>query len=643
MDRHDDTQANATSGRPIEDYALLSDRHGAALVSTDGSIDWLCRPRFDSPAVFGRLLDPEAGHWSIRPAAPFRTERSYVGDSFALRTVFTTDTGTAHLTDALALGPTGTGDTGTGTEQALPPASDPDDDDAEDRLLLAAHAPIATLRVLECTAGEMELDFTFRPRPEYGLVTPILTAVPGGVLATGGPNRSVLSSPVTLDFGHAGATARLHLRAGDRLRFAAQTTGLADQPPATWTPEAIDAALTETIDGWQAWSGAHPPWEGPLPHLVRRSILVLEALRFQPTGAIVAAPTTSLPESVGAGRNWDYRYAWVRDASFTVQALAGAGCHGEAVEFFEFMTHAAAHYRPESALQIMFGIGGEHDLSEREIGHLSGWRASRPVRVGNAAWQQPQLDVYGELLDAAWHLRGRLGRLDETGRQFLARVADAAADQWEQPDQGIWESRGAPRHYTYSKLMCWVALDRAVKFSDLLDIEGDAAPRWAAERDRIREAIETRGWNPAAGAFCATLDSTADGHADLDAAVLSMPAVGFLPGDDPRLVSTVDAIADRLLDPRGLVRRYESGVDGLDGAEGSFVMCTFWLAQALALTGRPERAREAFALAAACANDLGLMSEEIDTATGAMLGNFPQAFSHIGLINAAVAIRDAER
>jgi alpha,alpha-trehalase len=662
MDHQEDTDASADTSRPIEDYALLSDRHGAALVSTDGSIDWLCRPRFDSPAVFGRLLDPAAGHWSIRPATTFHTERSYVGDSFALRTVFTTDIGTAHLTDALALGPTGTGDTGTGTDQSHPTTSTPSASDANagagERLLLAAHAPLATLRVLECTAGEMDLDFTFRPKPEYGLVTPILTAVPGGVLATGGPNRSVLSSPVALDFSHAGATARLHLRAGDRLRFAAQTIGLADQPPATWTPDAIDAALTETIEGWQAWSDAHPPWDGPLPHLVRRSILVLEALRYQPTGAIVAAPTTSLPESVGAGRNWDYRYAWVRDASFTVEALAAAGCYGEAVEFFEFMTHAAAHYRPESALQIMFGIGGEHDLSERELSHLSGWRASRPVRVGNAAWLQPQLDVYGELLDAAWHLRGHLRGLDETARQFLCRVADAAADQWEQPDHGIWESRSAPRHYTYSKLMCWVALDRAVKYADLLDVEGNAAPRWAAERDRVREAIETRGWNPALGAFGAALDSPTydsapDGSttddsaaprpADLDAAVLSMPAVGFLPGDDPRVVSTVDVIADRLLDPRGLLRRYESGVDGLDGAEGSFVMCTFWLAQALALTGRPERAREAFALAAACANDLGLMSEEIDTDSGAMLGNFPQAFSHIGLINAAVAIRDAER
>ncbi|GAA2310136.1 glycoside hydrolase family 15 protein [Glycomyces scopariae] len=603
------------NGRPIEDYALLSDRHTAALVSSDGSIDWLCRPRFDSPAVLGRLLDPDAGHWSIRPTAPFRSERAYVGDTFVLRTTFTTDAGTAVLTDALALGP----------------ATD------RGRIRLGAGAPIATLRVIECTAGEVEIDFAFRPRPEYGLVSPIFTPVPGGVLATGGPARFVLTSPVPLDSGEEGATTRTILHKGRSLHFAVQTADLAQDPPPAWSSEAVQAALDETILAWQDWHDAHPGWPGPYEALIDRSVLVLEALRYQPTGAIVAAPTTSLPEAVGAGRNWDYRYAWVRDASFTVQALAAAGCHGEAVEFFEFMTRAAAHYQPEKPLQIMFGIGGEHDLSERELGHLAGWRGSRPVRVGNAAWLQPQLDVYGELLDAAWHLRGHLQGLDEPARRFLAGIADAAADQWEQADQGIWESRGEPRHYVYSKLMCWVALDRAVKFAHRLGA-ADRAGDWAAARDRVREAIETRGWNPEAGAFCAAF-----GADDLDAAVLAMPASGFLPGDDPRLISTVDAIDRRLRDARGLVRRYETGSDGLDGVEGSFVMCTFWLAQALALTGRPDRAAEAFDLAATCANDLGLLSEEIDTATGAMLGNFPQAFSHIGLLNAAIAIRDARR
>jgi GH15 family glucan-1,4-alpha-glucosidase len=307
-------------------------------------------------------------------------------------------------------------------------------------------------------------------------------------------------------------------------------------------------------------------------------------------------------------------------------------------------------------------VGGEHDLSERELTHLAGWRGSKPVRVGNAAWLQHQLDVYGELLDAAWQVRPHLTRLDATARRFLAGVADAAADQWGRPDHGIWEARTAPRHYTYSKLMCWVALDRAVKHTEVVEVEQrDAmifgpdifggepltpedfnplklAPGWAATRDRIREAIEEYAWKPEVGAFGAAFDGE-----DLDAAVLLLPAVGFLPGDDPRIVSTVDVIGERLRDSRGLVRRYAYGNDGLDGEEGAFVMCTFWLAQALALTGRVERAREVFEEAAACANDLGLMSEEIDTNTGELLGNYPQAFSHIGLINAAKAIRDAEQ
>lgn len=637
------TTGNPETGRPIADYALLSDRRCAALVSSVGSIDWFCRPRFDSPAVYGRLLDPDAGHWSIHPAGPFHHERSYVGETFVLRTVFTTDTGTAHLIDALALGPSI--EAGTGV-----------------RLRLASRAPRATLRVLECTAGEVEFDFAFRPRPEFGLVRPIFTTLPGGILATGGPVRFVLTTPVRLDFSDDGATARITLRAGEKLRFVTQSVGIADELPRTWKPEAVDAALEETIQGWQRWSDAHPTWDGPLPHLVRRSLLVLEALRYQPTGAIVAAPTTSLPEAVGGSRNWDYRFSWIRDASFTIQALAAAGSTEEAIEFFEFITRAAAQYHPENPLQIMFGVGGEHDLSEREITHLSGWRGSRPVRVGNAAWLQPQLDVYGELIDAAWHLAPHLRRLDATARRFLTDVADAAADQWGRPDQGIWEVRGEPRHYTYSKLMCWVALDRAVKHVELVEVEPRDAlifgrdqfssegldpedfnplkltPGWAAARDRIREAIETYAWKPEIGAFGAAFDGD-----DLDAAVLLLPAVGFLPCDDPRVVSTVDAIAERLVDSRGLVLRYEHGIDGLDGEEGAFVICTFWLAQALAMTGRVERAREVFEEAAACANDLGLMSEEVDTVTGELLGNFPQAFSHIGLINAAVAIRDAER
>ncbi len=303
------------------------------------------------------------------------------------------------------------------------------------------------------------------------------------------------------------------------------------------------------------------------------------------------------------------------------------------------MTAAAAHAHPDRPLQIMFGIGGEHDLSERELSHLSGWRGSAPVRVGNGAWAQPQLDVYGELLDAAYRLREQLGELEPATRTFLAGLADAAAAQWEQTDNGIWEVRGAPRHFLYSKLMCWVALDRAVAMAEQLHA-GERAAGWANEADRIRAAILHRGWNADVNAFTQTLDGS-----ELDAATLMIPIVGFLPATDPRVQATIDAVATRLTDGRGLVYRYHTaaGVDGLDGEEGTFLLCTFWLARALAMAGRTGEAREVFERAAAYVNDVGLLAEEIDPATGEQLGNTPQAFSHIGLVNAAWSIHQAEQ
>ncbi len=353
----------------------------------------------------------------------------------------------------------------------------------------------------------------------------------------------------------------------------------------------------------------------------------------------MAAATTSLPEQIGGSRNWDYRYSWVRDASFTMRALWVAACPDEAHEFFAFMTAAAAHSRPDRPLQVMFGIGGERDLSERELTHLSGWRGSRPVRVGNGAWAQPQLDVYGELLDAAYQLREQLGELEPATRTFLVGLADAAAAQWEQTDNGIWEVRGQPQHFLYSKLMCWVALERAVAMAKQLHA-GDRVDGWAAEAGRIRETILRRGWNPDVGAFTQTLDGT-----ELDAASLMIPIMGFLPATDPRVRSTVDTITAELTDERGLVYRYltAAGVDGLDGDEGTFLLCTFWLARVLAMSGRIRGAREVFDRAATYVSDVGLLAEEIDPATGEQLGNTPQAFSHIGLINAAWSIQQAEQ
>jgi GH15 family glucan-1,4-alpha-glucosidase len=370
---------------------------------------------------------------------------------------------------------------------------------------------------------------------------------------------------------------------------------------------------------------------------VHQSGRVLQALSFQPTGAICAAATTSLPETEGGVRNWDYRYSWVRDACFTIEALWVAACPDEANEFFDYLTTSAAtSVGRGNDLQIMFGIGGERDLAERELPHLPGWRNSAPVRVGNGAWSQRQIDVYGELLNSVYRLSDQLTALAPATKRFLVELADAAAVRWKDKDQGIWEIRGEPRDFVYSKLMCWVALERAIALADLLDAH-DKVGAWKQTQDEIREAIVTFGWSEEANAFTQSFGST-----DLDASNLMMATVGFLPPDDPRVLATIDATADRLTDDRGLVYRYRAH-DGLEGEEGTFLLCTFWLAQALAVSGQVERAREVFERAAGFANDLGLLAEEIDPATGELLGNFPQAFSHIGLVNAAWAISQAEQ
>ena len=395
---------------------------------------------------------------------------------------------------------------------------------------------------------------------------------------------------------------------------------------------------------WQSWSELHQAYVGPWHDLVHQSGRVLQALSFQPTGAIVAAATTSLPESIGGTRNWDYRYTWVRDASLTIEALWVAACPDEAIEFFEYITASAAGSLDDDGdLQIMFGVGGERDLTERELPHLSGWRGSAPVRVGNGAWRQRQLDVYGELLSAVHRLSDRIfdpvGRagpeLAGSTRQFLVTVADTAAARWHDKDQGIWEIRGEPRHFVYSKLMCWVALERATRLADRLDA-ADHVEEWSRTRDEIRDTILREGWNDRVGAFTQSFGSD-----ELDASNLMVPIVGFLPADDPRVLATIDATEERLTDARGLVYRYRSH-DGLEGSEGSFLLCTFWLAQALALAGRTDRARTVFERAAAFVNDVGLLAEEVDVESGELLGNFPQAFSHIGLVNAAWAISQAE-
>ncbi len=597
---------------PIGEYALLSDCRSAALVSRDGSVDWLCFPRFDGPSVFCRLLDPAGGHFSIRPAGEFQVSRRYVDQTLVLETTFTTARGTAVLTDALAVGRNERGHH------------------------LGAHSPGTLMRLLACTRGEIEAEVRYAPRPEYGLIRPVLVSVPGGLAAQGG-SRLLLSTSVSFGVDDITATARVRLTAGQAAAFALGYGDTAGPSLAPWTAQEITARLDDTLEGWRSWSAIHQNYEGPWRELVHHSGRVLQAMTFAPTGALVAAPTTSLPETVGGERNWDYRYTWVRDASLTMEALWVAACPDEANKFFAFLANTACSgLQRDADLQIMFGIGGERDLSERELPHLAGWRGSRPVRIGNGAWLQRQLDVYGELLDAAQRLAGQLGELDPVTKRFLTVCADTAAARWREKDQGIWEMRGEPQDFVYSKLMCWVALDRAIGLASHLGAE-DRVANWRTACDEIREAILTRGWNERAGAF-----TQAFGSEDLDASGLMLAITGFLAGDDPRMAATIDAIARRLTDERGLVYRYLTR-DSLAGEEGTFLLCTFWLAQAQALAGDVEAATVTFERAVAPINDVGLLAEEIDPRSGEMIGNFPQAFSHIGLINAAWAIAQARQ
>jgi GH15 family glucan-1,4-alpha-glucosidase len=596
---------------PIADYALLSDCHAAALVSREGSVDWLCVPWFDSPSLFGRLLGQSAGHWSIRPTGEASISRRYLDRTMVVETTFRTTSGVATLTDAMALG---------------------SDEDGHD---LGAGAPGVLLRLVEAVEGTVEFDLEYTPRPEYGLAIPPLAPVEGGV--AGGGDMPVLSSPIEprID-GSSVARLRFTLRPGTPVAFALHHR---DSPgrPRVWSQREIADLLRRTVEGWRTWSGAHQRYEGPWSNLVYHSGRVLQALTYQPTGAIVAAPTTSLPEVVGGERNWDYRYAWIRDASFTLDALWVSACPDEAEKFFSWMAKASSSkLKADADLQIMFGVRGEEDLTERTLGHLPGWRDSRPVRVGNGAWNQRQLDVYGELLAAAERLADQLGDLDDETKGFLVSVADIAASRWTEQDHGIWEVRDQPRDFVYSKLMCWVALDRAIRIADLIG-GADRVGGWTTTRDEIRQAILDHGWSDRAGAFAQSFESD-----QLDASNLMMAIVGFLPPDDARMLATIEAIERDLTDDRGLVYRYKAD-DGLPGEEGTFLLCTFWLAHALALAGKLDRARATFDRAAAYANDVGLLSEEVDESTGELLGNFPQAFSHIGLINAAWAIAEAER
>jgi GH15 family glucan-1,4-alpha-glucosidase len=595
---------------PIADYGMLADCSSAALVTRDGSIDWLCLPRYDSPAIFARLLDPDAGHWSIHPSGDYQVSRRYLPGTLVIETTFTTAAGSVRLTDAL---PFAEGQRGHD---------------------IGLNAPHEVLRCVEGVEGEVELVMELAPRLEYGLVRPLFRQTEGGGRTFGGPNQVAIRSSAPVAVEGATMTAAFRVSAGEEAAFSMAWAAVEDAPPAACAPELVAARIADTAEAWRSWEAEHDAYQGPHQELVRFSSRVLKGLTYRPTGAVVAAPTTSLPETVGGERNWDYRYSWIRDSSLTLEALYIGTCSDAAQNFVSFMTSAAGGLADHS-LQIMYGIGGEHDLSERELSHLRGWRDSAPVRVGNGAWDQVQLDVYGELLMTLHLYREQLGELHPEIQRFVADLADTAARRWQERDSGIWEMRGEPLHHLSSKVMCWAALDRAIDLAPRLG-EHARVEAWTAERERIRDAILTRGWSEAKQAYAQSFDSD-----ELDGAALLMPLTGFLPASDPRMRSTIEAIARELTED-GLVLRYRAqeglNADGLRGEEGTFVVCSFWLVSALALAGELDRAEALYDQLAGYANDLGLLGEEIDTATGEQLGNFPQAYSHIGLITSAAHI-----
>ena len=568
------------STTPIADYALLSDRHSAALVSRDGSIDWLCFPRFDSPSIFARLLGDEAGHWSIRAAGATQVTRRYLDRTMVLETTFHTPTGSVAIIDALAMG---------------------DGNRGHD---LGRDAPHLLLRQATCIEGEVDLRPGVRPasrvRPGPSAARPGRRGA-GRVRWRRRADALVVRWPSTVE--QSSASGELHLREGESAGFALHHAQAGrDRPARVWSQAEISARLDDTVAAWESWSDLHQAYVGPWRDLVHHSGRVLQALSFQPTGAICAAATTSLPEVVGGARNWDYRYAWVRDASFTIEALWVAACPDEANEFFDYVTTSAAGSLERGGdLQIMFGIGGERDLTERELPHLEGWRHSAPVRVGNGAWSQRQLDVYGELLSAVYRLSDHLfddastSRADGRPRQVgcAARAGPGHATvprrSWPTPRPGVGRRRttesgrsGASPETSCTPNSCagWRSTGRWPW--PIVSRRPNGSRHWKQTQAQIREAILTKGWSDRANAFTQSFGSD-----DLDASSLMLPLVGFLPADDPRVLSTIDATEERLTDERGLVYRYRAH-DGLDGDEGTFLLCTFWLAQALAEQDSPR-------------------------------------------------------
>jgi len=594
---------------PIASYALIGDCHAAALVSRTGSIDWCCLPRFDSGSCFGRLLDREqGGYCAIAPVdeAESAVTRRYLGETLVLETTFRSAAGEARLIDCFTMRRGG------------------------------KQRPYRQLlRVVEGVRGHVDLAVLIAPRFDYGALKPWLRHA--GVRlhsAMGGNDALIIYSEADLaPDGRHDLSARVTVHAGQRLRTSisyVEPAQLDAALPHAQDAGELDRRLQETIDWWRHWS-ARGELDGPDGAAVRRSAITLKALTYAPTGAIVAAPTTSLPERAGGGLNWDYRYSWIRDSVFSVRALASIGYAGEADAFRRFIERSAAG--AAESLQIMYGVGGERRLTELRLEHLAGYRGARPVRIGNAAAGQTQLDVYGDLLELSWRWYQRGHSFDDDYWRFLVDLVDTVAERWSAPDQGIWEIRGEPRQFVYSKVLCWAALDRGIRLADACQRRAPTR-RWRHERARIRAAVEDEGYDKERGVF-----RQAFGSNRLDAALLLLPSVDFVAYDDERMVRTVDAIR-ATLGRDGLLLRYDAQEphDEDENSEGVFLACSFWLVECLAHQGRVEEARNVFERANATANDLGLFSEEFDPQSIEALGNFPQALTHLSHLAAAVAL-----
>ncbi len=582
---------------PIEDYAIIGDTHTAALVGREGSIDWLCLPRFDSPACFAALLgDREHGRWLIAPAGGVRSvQRRYRDDTLVLETEFRTSTGTVRLVDC------------------MPPRQDDPD----------------VARVVEGVSGRVRMRMELVIRFDYGSIVPWVRQRDGALQAVAGPDSVWLRTPVETSGENLTTVAEFEVAEGDVVPFML-TWHLSHRP----APRVIDPvkAIRETERWWRRWVG-QLSYEGGWREAVTRSLLTLKALTYGPTGGIVAAATTSLPEALGGVRNWDYRYCWLRDATFTLDALMMAGLQEEAEAWREWLLRAVAGSPGQT--QILYGVAGERRIDERKLDWLPGYEGSAPVRIGNAAVQQFQLDVLGEVMDAL-HLARQTGiPADEPAWDLQLALMDYLESNWREPDEGIWEVRGPRRHFTHSKVMAWVAVDRAIRAVEFYDQHGPLQ-RWRALRAEIHREVLERGYDPELGRFVQYY-----GARHTDGSLLMIPLIGFLPATDRRMRGTVAAI-ERELSPDGLVLRYASdnaeAVDGLPAGEGTFLACSFWLADNLALMGRHDEARELFERLLGLRNDVGLLAEEFDPKTGRLLGNFPQAFSHVALVNTARAL-----